>query len=93
MRKDVVKLKLPELLKSEENLELLKYPQMAMTREDLYDKTFSIEDQIRYFKSHEDELEKRIMLLLESDTFFFTTWTEVNMKARDIQTSGSPYSL
>jgi len=81
IRKDVVKLKLPELLKSEENLELLKYPQMAMTREDLYDKTFSIEDQIRYFKSHEDELEKRIMLLLESDTFFFTTWTEMNMKA------------
>ena len=66
---------------------------MAMTREDLYDKTFSIEDQIRYFKSHEDELEKRIMLLLESDTFFFTTLTEVTMKARDIQTSGSPYSL
>ena len=63
---------------------------MAMNREDLMEKTFSLEDQIRYFKSHENELEKRIMLLLESDSFFFTTLSEVDMKARDIQKYGPP---
>ena len=56
---------------------------MAMTREDLYDKTLSLEDQIQYFKSHEDELERRIIMLLESDTFFFTPITELDMKVRD----------
>ena len=64
-----------------------------MTREDLMEKTFSLEDQIRYFKSHENELEKRIMLLLESDSFFFTTLSEVDMKARDIQIFGPSGSL
>ena len=93
VRQDVVKLKLQELIQSEENPELLKYPQMAMYREDLMEKTFSLEDQIRYFKSHENELDRRIMLLLESDSFFFTTLSEVNMKARDIQKSGQPCSL
>jgi len=81
VRQDVVKLKLPELIQSAENPELFKYPQMAMNREDLMEKTFSLQDQIRYFKSHEDELERRIMFLLESDSFFFTTLTEVDMKA------------
>ena len=93
VRQDVVKLKLSELIQSEENPEFFEYPQMAMNREDLYDKTFSIEDQIRYFKSNENELDRRIMLLLESDSFFFTTLSEVNMKARDIQKSGQPCSL
>ena len=64
-----------------------------MNREDLMEKTFSLEDQIRYFKSHENELERRIMLLLESDSFFFTTLSEVDMKARDIQKSRPPCSL
>ena len=64
-----------------------------MNREDLTEKTFSLEDQIRYFKSHENELERRILLLLESDSFFFTTLSEVDMKARDIQKSGPPCSL
>ena len=59
---------------------------MAMSREDLMEKTFSLQDQIRYFKSHEDELERRIMFLLESDSYFFTTLTEVDMKARDLLT-------
>ena len=59
---------------------------MAMNRDDLMEKTFSLQDQIRYFKSHEDELERRIMFLLESDSFFFTTLTEVDMKARDLLT-------
>merc|ERR1711990_6161 len=81
VRQDFVKLKLPELIQSEENPELFKYPQMAMNREDFMEKTFSLEDQIRYFKSHENELERRIMLLLESDSFFFTTLSEVDMKA------------
>jgi len=81
VRQDVVKLKLSELIQSEENPELFEYPQMAMYREDLMEKTFSLEDQIRYFKSHENELDRRIMLLLESDSFFFTTLSEVNMKA------------
>merc|ERR1712062_119780 len=77
VRQDFVKLnKLPELIQSEENPELFKYPQMAMNREDFMEKTFSLEDQIRYFKSHENELERRIMLLLESDSFFFTTLSE-----------------
>ena len=86
VRQDVVKLKLPELIQSAENPELFKYPQMAMNREDLMEKTFSLQDQIRYFKSHEDELERRIMFLLESDSYFFTTLTEVDMKARDLLT-------
>ena len=59
---------------------------MAMNRDDLMEKTFSLQDQIRYFKSHEDELERRIMFLLESDSYFFTTLTEVDMKARDLLT-------
>merc|ERR1711953_37880 len=81
VRQDVVKLKLLELIQSEENLELFKYPQMVMNREDLREKTFSLEDQIQYFESHENELERRILLLLESDSFFFTTFSEVDMKA------------
>ena len=59
---------------------------MAMNRDDLMEKTFSLQDQIRYFKSHEDELERRILFLLESDSYFFTTLTEVDMKARDLLT-------
>ena len=57
-----------------------------MNRDDLMEKTFSLQDQIRYFKSHEDELERRILFLLESDSYFFTTLTEVDMKARDLLT-------
>ena len=58
-----------------------------MTREDLYETTLSLEDQIQYFKSHEDELERRIIMLLESDTFFFTPITELDMKVRDTRNS------
>ena len=84
VRQQVVKLKLTdELIPSEDNKEIFNYPKMAMTREDLYDKTLSLEDQIQYFKSHEDELERRIIMLLESDTFFFTSTTELDMKVRD----------
>jgi len=81
LRRQVVKLKLNEFIPSEDNKEIFNYPKMAMTREDLYDKTLSLEDQIQYFKSHEDELERRIIMLLESDTFFFTSLTELDMKA------------
>jgi len=75
IRRQTVKLKLDELIPSED------YPKIAMTREDLYETTLSLEDQIQYFKSHEDELERRIIMLLESDTFFFTPITELDMKA------------
>jgi len=88
VRKDTVSFKLSDILQFSENEELFKYPQMAMTREDVDTKTFSLEDQIQYFKSHEDELERRIMLLLESDSFFFTSNTEITLKARDIQKFG-----
>jgi len=81
LRQQVVKVKLNEFIPSEDNKEIFNYPKMAMTREDLYDKTLSLEDQIQYFKSHEDELERRIIMLLESDTFFFTSLTELDMKA------------
>ena len=84
VRSEIVKRKLDEFIPSDENKGLFNYPKMAMLREDIYEKTFSLEDQIQYFKCNEDELERRIMMLLESDSYYFTAETEIDMKARDI---------
>ena len=83
VRRNIVKQKADDFIPSDENNGLFNYPKMAMLREDIYDKTFSLEDQIQYFKCNEDELERRIMMLLESDSYFFTANTDINMKARD----------
>merc|ERR1711962_780977 len=68
---------------SSEEFQILrfKYPKKAMTRDDFYDKTFDLEAQIHYFNENEDELEKRIMLMLESDSLFFSNTSEIYMEA------------
>merc|ERR1711893_76186 len=85
VRVEVVKRKLDEFIPSDENKGLFNYPKMAMLREDIYEKTFSLEDQIKYFKCNEDELERRIMMLLESDSYFFTASTDFDMKALSLE--------
>ena len=64
---------------------IFKYPEHAIMCDDILSNTFTLEDQIKYFTENVDELERRIMMLFESENLlFFKSETEMTLMGKGV---------